>query len=187
MRIIAGRLGGRRIVAPEGLETRPTIDRVREALFSMLGPIGGARVLDLYAGTGALGLEAISRGASHGVFVETFAPAVAAIRANIATLGLGAETQVVVQSVERALPRLAGLGPFDLVFVDPPYALAAQAGHAVAAFAAGGAALTAGARVILEHSSKTPPPALEGLVAKPSRRYGDTTITIYARAPIAAE
>jgi 16S rRNA (guanine966-N2)-methyltransferase len=174
MRVIAGRLGGRRLVAPRGLATRPTTDRVREALFSALGPIGGALVLDLYAGTGALGIEAISRGAARAVFVESARPALAARRENLAALDLGAVTRVVAQPVAKALP--SGEGPFDLVFADPPYAALAEIPPL---FSSLRPALAEGARVVVEHSSRDAAPALEGLAPRPTRLYGDTAITVY--------
>ena len=117
MRVVAGTFKGRRLVAPRGTRTRPTADRVREALFSMLGDVGGARVLDLYAGSGALGIEALSRGADSAVFVESDARAIAAIERNLASIGV--EATVWRRDVLRFLARADG--PFDLVFCDPPY------------------------------------------------------------------
>ncbi|HVY44643.1 MAG TPA: 16S rRNA (guanine(966)-N(2))-methyltransferase RsmD, partial [Minicystis sp.] len=124
MRVIAGALGGRRLVAPPGRATRPTSDRVREAVFSALGDVEGAVVLDLFAGTGALGIEALSRGAAHATFVENARASLAALRENLAALGLGATSSVIAQPAARAVASLAGApGPaFDLVLVDPPYA-----------------------------------------------------------------
>ena len=122
MRIIAGRFRGRPLLAPAGQATRPTADRVREALFSMLasrlGAFEGLRVADLYAGSGALGLEAISRGAAHATFVENDPKAQTAIKANAAKLGIAEQSRVVGGSA-LALPRSDG---FDLIFADPPYA-----------------------------------------------------------------
>ena len=122
MRIIAGQFRGRPLVTPAGQATRPTADRVREALFSMLasriGSFEGLRVADLYAGSGALGLEALSRGASHATFVENVRPAQDAIKANVARLGVSDRVQVLSGSA-LALPRSE---PFDLIFADPPYA-----------------------------------------------------------------
>ena len=122
MRIIAGRFRGRPLQAPPGLQTRPTADRVREALFSMLasrlGSFEGLRVADLYAGSGALGLEALSRGAEHVSFVEKDSKAAAAIKANAAKLGVSEQVRILGGSA-LALPRSE---PFDLVFADPPYA-----------------------------------------------------------------
>ena len=176
MRVIAGRLGGRRLAAPRGLATRPTSDRVREALFSALGDVRGARVLDLYAGTGALGIEALSRGATQATFVESARAALAALRENLAALGLEASARVVAQPVARAVPGLSG--PFDLVFADPPYAAIAEVSAAIAALAP---VLEGEARVVVEHASRDEAPALAGLTARPSRAYGDTSVTIYDR------
>ena len=122
MRIIAGEWRGRRLVAPPGQGTRPTADRTRETLFSMLasrlGSFDGLAVADLYAGSGALGLEALSRGSAHCTFVETDRAALDSIRANIAALGATARTTVLAGSAARLPPA----GPFDLVLADPPYA-----------------------------------------------------------------
>ena len=121
MRVIAGQWRGRRLVTPEGMATRPTADRVRETLFSMLasrlGSFEDLRVADLYAGSGALGLEALSRGAGFACFVERDPRAVAAIRSNVEALGAADRTRILTRSVE-ALPPSE---PFDLVFADPPY------------------------------------------------------------------
>jgi 16S rRNA (guanine966-N2)-methyltransferase len=122
MRVIAGRFRGRKLSAPRGERTRPTSDRVREALFSVLGDVAAARVADLYAGTGALGIEALSRGASHVTFVEPAGPALACIRQNLASLGLEASASVLALGLERAGKALAANGPYDLVFCDPPWA-----------------------------------------------------------------
>jgi 16S rRNA (guanine966-N2)-methyltransferase len=121
MRIIAGKWRGRKLISPEGQATRPTADRVREALFSMLasriGSFEELRVADLYAGSGALGLEALSRGAVFACFVDSDPRAAAAIRANIETLGAATEAQVLCRAAESLPPQK----PFDLVFADPPY------------------------------------------------------------------
>lgn len=174
MRVIAGRLGGRRLRAPRGLATRPTSDRVREALFSALGDLYGTRVLDLYAGTGALGIEALSRGAAHATFVESAHPALAALRDNLAALDLAGVSRVVAQPALRAAAALAG--PFDLVFADPPYAALAEVPAVVAALAR---ALAPGARVAVEHAARDAAPELAGLVGRASRTYGDTAVTLY--------
>src|SRR5689334_3768381 len=114
-RVIAGRLGGRTLVAPAGASTRPTSDRVREALFSILGDIEGATVLDLFAGTGALGIEALSRGASHATLVENARPALRALAQNLETLELGPKARVLPMSVERALSAMSwGTEAFDV-------------------------------------------------------------------------
>ncbi|GAA2849542.1 16S rRNA (guanine(966)-N(2))-methyltransferase RsmD [Streptosporangium fragile] len=127
-RVIAGSAGGRRLAVPPGRGTRPTSDRAREGMFStvgsLIGPLTGIRVLDLYAGSGALGLEALSRGAAHALLVESDPKAIRTIRQNIAELGLpGAE--IAADRVERLLAR--GVAePYDLVFADPPYAVTGE-------------------------------------------------------------
>src|SRR5579859_6458659 len=127
-RVIAGTAGGRRLSVPAGRDTRPTSDRAREGLFATVqairGPLTGASVLDLYAGSGAVGLEALSRGAARALLVEADPRAARAIRANIAALGL-AGAQLAAARVERVLARGPGDGPrYDVAFADPPYALA---------------------------------------------------------------
>jgi 16S rRNA (guanine966-N2)-methyltransferase len=175
MRVIAGTLRGRRLRAPGGEGTRPTADRVREALFSMLGEaVLQARVLDLFAGSGALGIEALSRGASRVTFVDRAPTAIAAVRANLADLGLRAEV--------RRSEALAFVGAairaghqYDLVFVDPPYAQAASLGQQLSTTLPG--LLAPGARVVAE-SDRRAPLGL-GLPVLRERRYGDTLITIH--------
>jgi len=183
MRITGGEMRSRHLKAPAGESTRPTSDRVREALFGILaarGAVEGARVLDLYAGSGALALEALSRGAARAVLVERGRPALEAIRANVEALGLGARAKVVAGPVERAAPRLSAEGPFDLVLVDPPYADVPRGavGRALEPLLAGGA-LSAGALLVLEHAHADAPPPLAGLSAEETRRYGDTALTFY--------
>lgn len=175
MRIVAGEWGGRRIEAPRGRETRPTTDRVREAwLGALQAELPGARVLDLFAGSGALGLEALSRGAASAVFVDSAQAAVEAVRANLAALGLDAPVH---RRDARAALRDAALrgDAYDLVFLDPPYrpaaGLAAQLSEALPAV------LAPGARVVVE-SDRRAPLAL-GLAAHDERRYGDTLIRIH--------
>jgi 16S rRNA (guanine(966)-N(2))-methyltransferase RsmD len=191
LRIIGGALGSRPLRAPRGESTRPTSDRVREALFNIVGArvrLEGARVLDLYAGTGALALEAISRGAAHATLVEDARDALQAIRANVASLGVGTRVRVLAQSVERVKPGAltAGAGPFDLVFADPPYA-AVKDGSAVRAVEALAAeALAPWGLLVLEHASRDETPALRaetGLVLEDARRYGDTALALYRREP----
>ena len=175
MRVVAGLYGGRRLVAPPGSATRPTSDRVREALFSILGPdVEGARVLDLYAGSGALGIEALSRGAATAVFVDRSEPAVAAIKANLEALGI--EAAVRRMEARAALrPAPAGADPYDLVFLDPPYRHAAGLGRELSE--ALPAVLAPGARVISESDRREP---LElALALTDERSYGDTVIRIH--------
>lgn len=180
MRIIAGTYGGRRLVAPKGERTRPTADRAKEALFSILGGLDGAHVLDLYAGTGAIGLEALSRGAASVVFVEKARPALEALDQNLTALGLDATTTKVLRlDVGRALSLLSGEA-FDLIYADPPYEQARLALPQVLAFAA--RCLSEAGRVVLEHRHLDPSPeAPSGLVRTDQRRYGEATLAFYGR------
>ncbi|HTA13348.1 MAG TPA: 16S rRNA (guanine(966)-N(2))-methyltransferase RsmD [Solirubrobacteraceae bacterium] len=178
MRVIAGRLGGRRLTAPRGrARTRPTSDRVREALFSMLGELDGLVALDLFAGTGALGIEALSRGAERAVFVERDAAAIRALRTNLDLLGLRApEAEVRVGDALLALRAARkSAETYDLVFVDPPYRQAREVRDGLSALLP--ALLAPGARVVVE-SDRRAPAELPMAVAQ-QRRYGDTTITIH--------
>jgi 16S rRNA (guanine966-N2)-methyltransferase len=178
MRVIAGRLGGRRLSAPRGRTTRPTSDRVREALFSMLGPIDGASVLDLFAGTGALGIEALSRGAATALFVERDASAVAALKGNLARLELTephARVRVGEALVALRSARRAG-ETYDLVFVDPPYGQLRDSERELSALLP--TVLVQGARVVVESDRRAP--AELPLAVAQRKRYGDTTITIHS-------
>lgn len=125
MRVIGGSARGRRLAAFAGRNIRPTSDRVREALFSILysrrGVLSDCRVLDLFAGSGALGIETLSRGAAHAWFVDNSRDSVAILRENLERCGFSARATVVTQDIEKALPTLAGAGPFDVIFADPPY------------------------------------------------------------------
>ena len=174
MRIVAGRHKGRRLRAPAGAGTRPTADRVREALFSILGPMDGLRVLDLYAGSGALGLEALSRGAESATFVESARPALAAIRANLDATG--DEAEIVASDAIRWL-RAAGDGEraFDLVFCDPPYDAAARIAQPLGDLLPRVAAPQA---LIVTESSKRNPLVID-LPLTDERTYGDTRIAIH--------
>jgi 16S rRNA (guanine966-N2)-methyltransferase len=203
MRITGGAFRSRALVAPRGQETRPTSDRVREALFSMLasdGVFGEPRVLDLYAGSGALGLEALSRGAVSVVMVESARAAIAAIRENIAALGVEDRVTLLTRPCERALETIGANvsptdanvspiganvspipeGPFDLVLIDPPYA-------DVRTKVFGGVMLQAsrllgsGGILVLEHDSRDEPAAPEGLEVDRRRRHGDTSLSLFRR------
>jgi 16S rRNA (guanine966-N2)-methyltransferase len=176
VRVVGGRLGGRRLRAVPGRETRPTSDRVREALFAVLGDrVAGARVLDLFAGTGALAIEALSRGASEAVLVEQAAPAVEVVRANLDALGLAERGRVRRTRAETYL-RTQRDGPFDLVLLDPPYG----APVGLVAGLLGRLARTAlapGAVVVVEAAARAKaPPWPPGLTPDRPRRYGDTTL-----------
>jgi 16S rRNA (guanine966-N2)-methyltransferase len=172
VRVVAGEFKGRRLYAPRGVRTRPTADRVREALFSMLGEVSGARVLDLYAGSGALGIEALSRGAESAVFVERDQQALAALRRNLETVGARAEVKR--QDVLRFLARPEGT--FDLVFCDPPYdvapAVASALEEALPALA------EEDARIVTESDKRNPLLLSQPLVVE--RSYGDTRIAIHS-------
>ena len=182
MRVIAGKLRGRRLRAPKGLGTRPTPDRVREALFAALGPVDGLRVLDLYAGSGALGIEALSRGADRVVMVERSRAALDALRGNLAALELRAASTVLATSVERALPTIAQLGPYDLVLADPPYAdvESGRVAPVLAQLLARAEVLAADARIVLEHAARNDPPTLGAVGLLRTRTYGDTALSLYA-------
>lgn len=179
MRVIAGALGGRQLRAPPGARTRPTIDRVREALFSVLGSVDGARVLDLFAGSGSLGIEALSRGADHALFVEAWRRAAATLEANLSSLRLEGRAGVLLLRVEAAHRELVARGPFDLVFCDPPWAeipkLAPRLGGLLRA-----PLLAPGARVVLEHPARAPfelDPSPD-LTLLTQRSWGDTGVTV---------
>jgi len=178
VRVVAGRLGGRRLRAPRGRDTRPTSDRVREALFAMLGPLEGLRVLDLFAGSGALAIEALSRGAATATLVERDARAVEVIRANLAALELSSEEARVVHRPARVAMRDASArgDAYDLVLLDPPYRDAPALGRELSQ--ALPAVLAPDARVVAESDRRAP---LElGLPVVVERRYGDTLIRIHA-------
>ena len=185
-RIIAGRAGGRSIATPRGASTRPTTDRVREALFSRveaLMDLDGARVLDLYAGSGALGLEAVSRGAGHLLAVEKHRPTAALVTRNAADLGLAQHVEVLAMPVDRALATAHGGEPYDLVLLDPPYPLAEADLAAVLAQLVDGW-LGPEALVVVERSSRSPEPAWpDGLTHLDTRRYGETALHLAERSP----
>jgi 16S rRNA (guanine966-N2)-methyltransferase len=203
-RVIAGEAGGRRLAVPDGRDTRPTSDRAREGLFStivsMLGSLAGTRVLDLYAGSGAVGLEALSRGADHVLLVEQGARATRVIRENIEAIGLPGAV-LAADRVERVLAR--GPAPagghdspapaggqdstegsrYDVVFADPPYALADTAVSQVLSLLADQEWLAPGALVIVERATRSGPVNWpDGFVPDRARRYGEATFW-YGRGP----
>jgi 16S rRNA (guanine(966)-N(2))-methyltransferase RsmD len=179
LRIVAGKWRGRPLRAPKGLAVRPTSDRVREAIFDILGEeVAGAAVLDLFAGSGALGLEALSRGASRGVFVESDPAAYACLRKNIESLG-AEEAASCLLDYRKALRRLRARSlRFDLVFLDPPY------GKGLAADSAAGLSRAAlvrqGGTVVVEEAIRAPEATFpEGWAISADRRYGDTRVMLY--------
>lgn len=179
-RIIAGRAGGRTIATPRGATTRPTTDRVREAIFSRIEALldlDGARVLDLYAGSGALGLEALSRGAAHLLAVEKHRPTAALVGRNAADLGMGDLVAVRTAAVERVLAAGNDGEPFDLALADPPYPLAEPDLTAALTALVEGRWLTEDALVLVERSSRSPRPTWPaGLVHLDTRTYGETAV-----------
>lgn len=182
-RVVAGRAGGRRLVVPDGDATRPTSDRVREAMFSTLtselGSLDGLVVLDLFAGSGALGLEALSRGAARATFVERDRRALAALRRNVATTGLG-DVDIRGTDVERALrtPPAAGAYPrVDLVLVDPPYAFSSASLVQVLRALVDNGWLADDALLVVERSAREHPPSWpDDLTVLASRRYSETLL-----------
>ncbi len=193
MRVVAGEFKGRRLAGPKGGATRPTSDKVREALFSIVGPVEGLRVLDLFAGTGALGVEALSRGADHCTFVERDNRMRAVLRTNLdVTAGDPgvSRVQAVGGDALDFLRRAAGGQEFDLVFIDPPYAEAARlAGPLSSALPP---VLAPNATVVVESDRRTPLDLTStgqdgspiALSLSSQRRYGDTLLTVLkARAP----
>jgi 16S rRNA (guanine966-N2)-methyltransferase len=174
VRVVAGRYGGRRLAAPAGRATRPTADRVREALFSALGPLDGLRALDLFAGSGALGIEALSRGAASATFVDADPRAIRAVRDNLAALGVDADVR---RADARAFLRAAREQQrhYDLVFLDPPYRLAGRLGPGLSS--ALPEVIAPGGRVVTESDRRAPLMLELDLIDE--RRYGDTLIRIH--------
>jgi 16S rRNA (guanine966-N2)-methyltransferase len=183
-RIIAGAHGGRRLAAPAGALTRPTSDRVREAFFSTLDSmtdLSGARFADLYAGSGAVGLEALSRGAAYTLLVESEAKAARTIRDNIVALKVGAAARLITGKVSQVLAGPPEGGPYDVVFADPPYAVADDEIAEVQRALVAGGWLAPDAVVVLERSTRTavrgtPLNWVDGITADRSKRYGETTL-----------
>ena len=176
MRIVAGSHGGRVLRAPAGAKTRPTSEKVRQALFNILGDLDGIHVLDVFAGSGAMGIEALSRGAASATFIDSAKPALLAIRGNLADLALTDRATVLAGDAVK-LVALPPAQPFGLVLVDPPYRtdLATRAVLALPR-----ASLADSARVVIEHDRRNAPPdALGSLLRTDERRYGDTVVSFY--------
>lgn len=183
MRITGGTLRSRRIVAPRGTATRPTTDRVREALFGILdarGCVRGARVLDAFAGSGALGIEAISRGASDVTFVESAKPALAVLRQNLDDLVpsiVGVSARILPRRIEAAIELMGELEPFDLVLCDPPWAEIERLFPTLGSL---GELVAEAGMLVLEHDKRTKAPASLGrLRAVDTRLYGDTGLSFF--------
>jgi 16S rRNA (guanine966-N2)-methyltransferase len=178
VRIIAGSRKGHTIQAPKGLDTRPTSDRTREAAFNLIGPLEGARVLDLYAGSGAMGLEALSRGASQAVFVESDRAACRTIEQNLDRLRLTGAV-VVCREASRALAADAAAGQqYDLVLVDPPYRLFSEVEELLSRYVP--AVLARDGIVVVETSEREEPEL--ALPKRTSRRYGSARLTVFEAA-----
>lgn len=183
MRIVAGRFRGRLLSAPKGTETRPTTDRVREALMSslasLLGPdLGGGRALDAFAGSGALGLEALSRGVERVTFVEKHRGALSALGDNVAALGVNGECRIVAGDAFSLAARGALAGPFALILLDPPYRLDQSEVAGLLASLASQGAVSDEAHVVWEHAAGTPAPWPEGFSPVVTKTYGDTAVEI---------
>ncbi len=184
MRVIGGELRSRRLLAPAGSATRPSSDRLRETLFNVLSRrIEGCRFADLYAGSGAVGIEAISRGAATVLFVEKGPPALRVLRQNLVAVGLaGPRVTVEERSVATVLGRPVRWAPFDVVFLDPPYEAVAE--YTATLGVLGGARaelLRPGAWVVAEHASRSPLPERFGrLTVERQLRQGDATLSFYA-------
>jgi 16S rRNA (guanine966-N2)-methyltransferase len=176
VRVIAGRLRGRRLESPTWDGLRPTSDRLRETLFNILAPrVPGARVLDGYAGTGAVGIEALSRGAAHVTFVEQHPRAVRLIRRNLARCGLEADYTIDTGDVAAVLRRLDTTVPYDLILLDPPYDSPGTAGALEAAVPL----LADEGLLVLEHATRRDPGTPPALARRRDVRAGDSTLTFY--------
>lgn len=195
LRIIAGELGGRRLRAPSGLSTRPTADRVREALFNILPePPHGAAALDLYAGSGALGIEALSRGCERALFVDHDPRALRTLHQNLGDLGLSGRTATLQLAVPRAIERLlrrpgellAGAPPFGWIFADPPYKAGELPPLLELIGANAEALLLPGGVVVAEHAARDAAMERErfgALTRSTTRRYGDTALSFFTWSP----
>lgn len=181
MRIIAGVHRGRRLIAPRGSSTRPTTDRVREALFAILGDLSQARILDAYAGSGALGMEALSRGAARCVFVESRRDAVRTITTNLQALGLQSQAVVIHAELERCKGPLEHEAPYDVVLADPPWPIADTAARLLLRVV--GPLLSPQATVVIGHPRRQPVklgPEL-GFAQTQTRHWGDSAMSWYLK------
>ncbi len=176
MRIVGGTLRGRVLRAPAGADTRPTSEKVREAIFNILPDVEGMQVLDLFAGSGALGIEALSRGAAHATFVDQAKGALGSVKTNLRDLAIEARATVLSGDAVALAGRHAPAAPWGLVFIDPPYRsdLALRSATALAN-------LAEQAVVVIEHDRRNAPPERIGsLLRTDERRYGDTMVSFYS-------
>lgn len=180
MRVIAGSAKGKKLYAPKGMDTRPTSDRVKEAIFNIIGnKVTNANVLDLFAGTGSLGIEALSRGAKFAYFVDVRREAIDLVKRNLTETGFLDAAVVITSEADRALRRLSKYADkFDLIFLDPPYGISVSYLDAIM-FMLASDMLNAEGLLILEHSAKTGPRMIEGIEIDSIRTYGDTGVTFY--------
>jgi 16S rRNA (guanine966-N2)-methyltransferase len=182
MRVIAGQFRSRQLKSLKGLALRPTSDRLRETLFNVLAPlIVGSRFLDVFAGTGAIGIEALSRGAAEAVFVESHQPAAALIKQNLASLGIKSGVSVLALDAVRALDKLAGKpnARFDLAYIDPPYSDAAQYAQVLEAVAKS-PLFHPESRIAVEHRRSFELPVVAGLTTVRRLEQGDAALTFLA-------
>lgn len=185
MRVVGGSLKSRAVRAPKGSATRPTSDRVRESLFAVLGDLEGIKVLDLYSGSGALAIEALSRGAASAICVEHNRNAQATIAENRDALGLKSRLELLPRRVSEVGKALAGRGPFELILADPPWADVPEAAGDIAALLEPALGLvTSDTLVVIEHAARDPAPTLPGTTFDETRRWGDTAASFYRVGPV---
>ncbi len=184
MRVVAGIAKGHKLFAPPGQEIRPTADRVKEALFSILGEsVCGSLVLDLFAGSGALGIEALSRGASHSVFVDCSRYSIEAIEKNLKKTGFGLKSEVAFESVAKAIDKLVARGQqFDLIFLDPPYRIKHIELRGILETLSREKLIKQDGTIVLEHSLKVRLLGMGELKVIAERKYGDTGLTFFTPA-----
>jgi 16S rRNA (guanine966-N2)-methyltransferase len=182
MRVIAGTAKGHRLMVPGGLNTRPTADRVKEALFSVLADrVAGAAVLDLFAGSGALGIEALSRGADRGIFVDSSRSSIEAIHKNLIKTGLLSKAEVWRAPATRALDKLIARGQrFDLIFLDPPYKIKRIELEGILETVSREKLIMSGGMIVLEHSVKALSVEANSLAVLDTKKYGDTGLTFFS-------
>jgi 16S rRNA (guanine966-N2)-methyltransferase len=182
MRVISGSAKGRRLFSPKGKDIRPTSDRVKEAIFNIIGPrIYNTNIIDVFAGTGSLGIEALSRGATHAFFIDSKREAIGLIRKNLDATGLANNATIINADAGKAVKRLISDGvDAEVIFLDPPYRISVSYLNAVIESLAS-YVLAIGGLLILEHASRSEPPRFENLEIASMRVYGDTAVTIYEK------